>query len=74
MSKLYETREAVSLEQDTPVQSSKINTLAFVGLQLSLATSRSSHVNIDQELKDAVRCILMHVHFYWAVCHQRHGQ
>ena len=30
--------------------------------------------HIDQELKDAVKCILMHVHFYWAVCHQQHGQ
>lgn len=42
--------KAVSSEQDTPVQSLQINTFAFVGLQLRVATSRFSRVNIDQEL------------------------
>ena len=41
---------AVSSEQDTPIQSLQINTFAFVGLQLRVATSRFSRVNVDQEL------------------------
>ena len=55
VSKLYETGEGSS-EQDTPIQSLQINTFAFVGLPLRVATSRFSRVNIDQkvlqELKD----------------------
>ena len=51
--------KAVSSEQDTPIQSIQINTFAFVGLQLRVATSRFSRVNIDQkvlqELKDSCK-------------------
>jgi len=51
--------KAVSSEQDTPIQSLQINTFAFVGLQLRVATSRFSRVNIDQkvlqELKDSCK-------------------
>lgn len=54
--------KAVSSEQDTPVQSLQINTFAFVGLQLRVATSRFSRVNIDQkllqELKDSCKMYL----------------
>ena len=61
MSKFYETGEGSS-EQDTPVQSLQINTFAFVGLQLRVATSRFSRVNIDQkvlqELKDSCKMYL----------------
>ena len=68
--------KAVSSEQDTPIQSLQINTFAFVGLQLRVATSRFSRVNIDQkvlqELKDS--CILTLAPFYWAVFHRLCGQ
>ncbi|KAK2564070.1 hypothetical protein P5673_012291 [Acropora cervicornis] len=51
--------KAVSSEQDTPIQSLQINTFAFVGLQLRVATSRFSRANIDQkvlqELKDSCK-------------------
>jgi len=51
--------KAVGSEQDTPIQSLQINTFAFVGLQLRVATSRFSRVNIDQkvlqELKDSCK-------------------
>lgn len=51
--------KAVSSEQDTPIQSLQVNTFAFVGLQLRVATSRFSRVNIDQkvlqELKDSCK-------------------
>lgn len=70
--------KAASSEQETPIQSLQINTFAFVGLQLRVATSRFSRVNIDQKVlrnsKTPVKCILMLAPFYLAVFHRLCGQ
>ena len=50
--------KAVSSEQDTLIESLQINTFAFVGLQLRVATSRFSRVGLGRAFDGNRRCFL----------------